>query len=387
MRIPLQILVVALAWLHQSSKAGESYVTSVEPGGLISGEVKIKNMKVTAVFDTGGSNTLISTHLAENYALDKLGVAQARALNGIIEMVQFSAPELFFGAIKPVALPYVAAFDTKTVSEVAGFEIGLIVGMDFLRDHCMDIDYDSGKVTIGDFADFEAKTINYKKWNLLDASRGTTAVELPGFKHPLLFDTGSTAGVGLGKPIFDEFLTNGSAKKIINYRKKVSVAGLSAPRSAWCSRFVVDGPTIIPVLVNEIDFGDGDPGDDAMIGMQVIQNWNWVLDFSTGTAYYSPSRYFGKPVLPDASGLGLLKTGTSVFVGREPPDHSPAASAGIQLKDELVEINGTASDQLSLTAIRRILCDRSNVKVNLVFMRDGNRRSVDIVLQSPLDAK
>lgn len=386
MRIHLQIFVVSLAWLLQPSTAGESYVTSIEPGGLIFGEVKILNKNVTGMFDTGATYTLISTKLAESFELKKLGTDQLFTADKEIETRLFAAPELLIGTMKPVNIPFVRAIDTRMVSAVTGFEIGLVIGLDFLREHCMDIDCDSGKVTIGNFADFEAKTNNYKQWDF-DASGNIATVKLPEFKHRLIFDTGSSTGLGLGKSIFEEFLINGSARQFTPFTRRANLAGISDPRHSWCSRFGVDGPTIIPVAVEEINFGDANSGDDTMMGMEVIQNWNWVLDFSTGTAYYSPSRYFGKPVLPDASGLGLLKTGKSVFVGREPTDHSPAASAGIQLKDQLVEINGIASDQLSLTAIRRSLCDRSNVKVNLVFVRDGNRRSVDIVLQSPLDAK
>jgi serine protease Do len=87
----------------------------------------------------------------------------------------------------------------------------------------------------------------------------------------------------------------------------------------------------------------------------------------------------GQLQLPDSVTAGAAVTAVEPF--------SPAADAGLQSKDVIVEINGQKVD--SVSALRKYLYTKTRIgeKVTIVFYRNGEKKTASITLRARGDSE
>jgi C-terminal processing protease CtpA/Prc len=108
-----------------------------------------------------------------------------------------------------------------------------------------------------------------------------------------------------------------------------------------------------------------------------------ILDFPAKKVHISANHAIGEAFQYDMSGLEIVVPTADepryIIEGVRVP--SEAASAGIRPGDEIITINGSASDRLSLDEIYQSLLGREGKKIRLELMREGKKIRVNFRLE------
>ena len=357
-----------------------------EPGSPVFGKVVIKGREFSAMFDTGVSRTIVSEAVTSALGLLKIADGTAHSPGGSADVDAVEGAPVALKGLPEIDSEWLARGDLSMMSAVAGREIAVVVGLDVMNGLILRLDHDKGLATFGTIELLASQRTDFaSSMALHPCGFSQLGIRVEGFDFPAIFDTGSDGGFNVAKPSFDLLVDQKHALPFSSYTQAVTLAGAQQPGSAWLRRFALSGFPPIPVTVEEAKIGDAGTDRDAIIGMEVIQNWNWLIDFSGGKAYLSKSKYFGQPVLPDASGLGILRRGESIVIGRPPIPQSPAGEAGMRVGDVLIRCHGKPVGEWSLNALRREFCKPTGTKVSLQTERDGKKLDVTLTLKSPLD--
>lgn len=162
---------------------------------------------------------------------------------------------------------------------------------------------------------------------------------------------------------------------------------------------------------------------DGSIGSQILRRFHLVIDYPAENFRFKPNSDFGDPFEYDKSGVVVEQIGYQV-VKNEARNSSPvtvdgyrsetegekvyesairvqfslepayaigeirpgssAEMAGLQVGDELLEINGRPAYKFDLDHIREIFSSKEGKKIRLVLLREGEEIKVSFRLQSIL---
>ncbi|MDX1909253.1 MAG: aspartyl protease family protein [Bacteroidia bacterium] len=119
------------------------------------------------------------------------------------------------------------------------------------------------------------------------------------------------------------------------------------------------------------------------MGAEIISRFRVILDYNAGKMYLRKNPRFKDLFEYNTSGLELIGTGTdyNTFIISYVRPNSPAEKAGVLPDDELLSINGMATDGLSLDQIYNMLDRQSGKRLNLRLRRGGQveKLSFDLV--------
>jgi len=115
------------------------------------------------------------------------------------------------------------------------------------------------------------------------------------------------------------------------------------------------------------------------IGAEVLRRFYVVFDYAGGYMYLSPNDSFDDPFEIDMSGLRLTAEEHRVQVAHVAAG-SAGQAAGLEVGDEIVQIDGADVTWRSLPDIRRML-RRDGHTLRVAFVRDGERRETQLQLK------
>ena len=100
----------------------------------------------TALFcvDTGAWKTIFDTSLRSELG-QSLGTTTAATPSGFIEVELFRTPQASVGLLDLSSVDTVGCHDLTKMRYASGQEIFGILGMDFLRNYAIELDFDAGK--------------------------------------------------------------------------------------------------------------------------------------------------------------------------------------------------------------------------------------------------
>lgn len=106
------------------------------------------------------------------------------------------------------------------------------------------------------------------------------------------------------------------------------------------------------------------------IGMGLLNRFNMIVDFHGATLYLKPNRRFNENFEFDMSGIKIAPNGDKFFLSYVQAG-SPAEKAGLQVGDQVLEINREAITPDNYTEITSVFSSKPDKKITLkILQRD-----------------
>lgn len=315
------------------------------------------------------------------------------------------------------------------ISQDIGIPVNGIIGYYFFKNHPIEINYITKKITIyKDKSKFSKKITKFSNFPLsveLNKPYLNADVEV---KHEresskLLLDLGNTDSVWLfpalikdfnyNRPNIDDFLGRGFSGDIFGKRSRIN--------SLSIGKFKFNKP--IASMPDEYSIQHLKLVKDrkGSIGSEILRRFTVIFDYEDQRIYFRSNKNLKDPFLIDGSGLeikqhGLLwekeqveiQTARANRVGSEinvidntdkfqykftlkplflvsgTRKDSPAQKAGILKNDQLVKIDNKYAKDLTLNKIHRILKTDVSKKIILEVNRNGTPLKFEFMLEDPI---
>jgi len=268
--------------------------------------------------------------------------------------------------------------------EIEGTRFDGLIGYEVLKRLVARIDYAGRKVTFIRPSDFSAA---HAGQSIPFTFFGTTPMvnaTLDGLPGQVQVDTGSRAGLTLWTPfvkahhLIERY--HASPTTTIGW----GVGGKAVGRVARGGELQLGDITIMhPVLtmqhlVGSLNSVNGNAGN---IGGAILRRFTVTFDYGHHQMYLLSNKDFPKPFDYDRSGM-WINQGQGGFVVEALLAGGPAATAGLQVGDVIVAMDGTPADRTTLTDFRQELRQENPGKrIQLQVSRGGAIKSVDLVLR------
>lgn len=265
--------------------------------------------------------------------------------------------------------------DLSRDRKIYGHDIRGKLGMKFLKSHIIRIDFDAGKFLILKAVPRSAGSemrIFYDAWN---CPRLNAAI-----------DDDETIALALD-------LSNGSTRGDISLRgfhldhqiEKGQFDLKSPPAWSWMldsekldRRGWLDHLCLGEFRHNHVTVREG---SHNTLGLGILSRYVVTFDFPNDRLYLKKGRRVADPSRMDLSGLQLVRVDGGIRIESVRPD-SPAAAAGLQGRDNILQVNGKSTSSLSLFELRSLLMAEGS-RIPLEVTGRAGRRQVEMLLTTP----
>jgi hypothetical protein len=332
--------------------------------------VTFKGKKYRFVVDTGATVNCYDPSLP----LGKpKGEVATETLDGCFRIPFYHPPDAAVGSLGIRSDLPVLGFDMKPFREAAiGYEVYGILGMDFLRNHVIRIDFDTGKLTFLREAGREpgqAVPLTFDRGN-----RPSVVMEIAGWgREEFVVDTGyCKSGSGLLRhELFESLRTKRKLKEVGH--EYFQTLGGSQGRLGQ-----VLGISVGELQVREPVFGAR--GDANLLGLGYLARYTVTFDFPRKIMYLKKGRRFRHPERWDWTGLSFKRVDGKLTV-RSLAKDSPAATSGFRPGDVIFEVEGRVADRMSISALLEALrFPRKEVRIRV--RRGEKDMEVTLVLKA-----
>jgi predicted aspartyl protease len=334
--------------------------------------VNAGDMEHTFLFDTGAM-TAISIRLA-----DSLGLAPGVALPTPIDSIEVHLTEKPLSVNLPgvsVEDMYLVRFDfskTFKISQVQGF-----IGSNLLRHFCVLIDYSQRQLILSrDYPEWVSKVPSFHLDMKTSFPLYFPVIECTLNDHlPAegMLDTGSPFLLVIPLELFEETILDSGADYIAAegvmvkwpYTTSDDCYLARLPSISFGELHLTDIPVVIADLPSA--------GEHMLLGKDFLDQFQTVLNYPESELLLVP---LGEPQFPD----NLISTGLKVTrredktVVRGFWQGSSADRQGVRVGDELLEIAGHKTADLTMNEVREFLTDEAAAFVEVIIEQDGENR-------------
>jgi hypothetical protein len=272
------------------------------------------------------------------------------------------------------------------MERVIDFEIGGILGYDFLSRFVTQIDY-------------ERKLISFFEPDSFEPTAPGTVLEAPLMHNvfsvecmldknrsgSFLLDTGANSS--MLQRHFVEKHDLASGKQLLD----IAILGAGGEQSASLCRFnslslgghLLKNPVFaIPSETSGIGAFEGVSG---IIGNDVLERFRITLNYRKQWVFLEPNRRIDDPFYPDKGGLQIARSKDGSVIVYSVIPGSPAEKAGVKPGDEIVSIDGRESSSFdNLDEVIHVFQDEEGDRRELEIKRNGRRMELSILLKSYL---
>ncbi len=335
--------------------------------------VVYKGKELLFVLDTGTSITAFDSSFAKELGKPKR-MQGAISSGGKTEIPVYNAPEAYLGPYNLKDYGEVICINMRMLSYAAGDKISGIIGMNFLKNHCIQIDADNSKVTIYNEPLIESDNLG-QSFNLkFDMGLPFLYNSISGSSQsPFLIDLGAYFDVKLQTKKFDKLI---KSKKLPTTEILYETAsGIVKGRQARLDRFNLGNYEYKDLLMGD--------GDINILGFQFLDRHIVTMDFPKKKIYFKKGKNFSSVHQANMSGLNPIKIEDKITVYSVDKD-SPAETAGIKPQDVIMKIEGKDASQLHLTQLGSILRSGDARKISLTIQRGDQTLDVSVVLKKEI---
>lgn len=372
MRIRCGFLSVALilcavpgAWADQSPNAPVEFDIHSD-GDLLIIPVKIHGKTYPFVLDTGCACSVIDRSLLR-------GEPKETVKSNKKEMRLYQAPAMRIGHITWQATDLVVGEDLTELREISGHQFYGLVGMDFLVNYAVQIDFDLGKLRL---ARWLVPPLGKKVPIIFlqpKKSRPLVIGELAGWGPELhLIDTGDIGFGNLNQDLFRALARKGRVGDLVE-SKSATFWGVHKHYAGWLEGLSLTGGPSGSVGLGESRRGPSD------LGLGFWRRYNVTFDFPKQTLTFEKSRWFDKDDDGDQSGVAFQRKGKSTVV-LEVKDGSPGAKAGLRPGDIVLKIDGKDAASFRFAELWKLFS--KGKKIPLVYQRDHVQAEVLLSLDA-----
>jgi hypothetical protein len=332
--------------------------------------VQLKGKTYRFALDTGSSNGVFDSSLAPLLG-DPISIRDLRTTDGATRVPVFRSPDAKLGGLSLRTGEPVVAADLRGLREGLGVEVYGLVGMDFLGRSVFRFDPDRGEIV---FLRSPGADPGRRLAATLEDKVPHVRVQLSGLAEPqsFLVDTGCAPGGGTGLLRADTFDALSGRGRIspIDTVQAASLAGQSVRRRGRVAEVGLNGHRHSGLIFSA--------AQRNVLGVNYWARYVATFDFAGGAVYLKKGGRFDRPDTHDLSGLSVVRVGgRTVVVAVD--DGTPAARAGIRVRDVILKVNGANAGDMTLTAVRRLLAQKGT-KVAVLLARGGEERETSVAL-------
>jgi hypothetical protein len=361
-------------------------------GSYVVINVKINDSSpLNLILDSGIRNTIITElEPSDKITLSFSDVKDMMGLGGggILEAYTSNFNLLKIGKLKfQNKIVYVLKNDVFNLSKHSGSKINGLIGVDFFQDHIVEIDYSSKHIRFYEPTNFEAPkgyemmpiTIESQKMfvelSVVESDSTHKQVKMlmdTGAELNAWFQTTSKESVRVPPRWVQGTIGEGLNGIITGKYSHIPQIcfGNFCLKNAIVS--FPDSATITGIVTNS--------RRDGTVGSQLLSRFNLFIDYKQKKFYFKPNSNFKKPYTYNVAGIEIIQYSPVIPVIEvmDVWSNSPAAHAGVQRDDQIIEINGTSAFQMSIGEIRKIFETTSKRPLNLTLKRGKEEIMVQI---------
>jgi hypothetical protein len=366
---PLALLVATTAFEPDATAAEKAVRESFKfdaDEDLVTVPVRLGARDYRLLLDTGSSEALVDS-LLRLYLGPSAGTERAPTPSGgVCEITQYSLPDAHVGSL-PLTGERCGCYDFTATREASGCSFDGLLGMDFLRNWIITIDFDEGRV---DFLGPE--TTSVPGWGecipVAFDSHGIMCVLATVGKDiqiPFRVDTGMNSSGLLDSALFSR-LVRCHELRATGDRKFLELSGIGSEQFGTISHFSLGS-----FRHQNLRMGSS---SQNVIGLGYLSRFRVTIDFPHGQLYLAKGRQFAAPDCGDTCGLAFrFKTGRVevVFVDQKSPAHSAGAQAG----DVIEKVNGKPVSKLKPSEIKRLVTTEGKA-VRMIVKRGEKRAAI-----------
>src|SRR5260370_6106283 len=251
--------------------------------------------------------------------------------------------------------------DLTQFRELSGHPLYGLVGMYFLKNYAVKIDFDRGKICL---LDSPARPVGKGVPIIfLDKKKSRPLVvgDIARWGPEVHFiDTGDMGFGNLRTELF-QALTRKGCVRDLGEGKACTLLGIQKLYAGRLERFALDQGPPRAMSIGESPMGMSD------LGIRFWRRYNVVFDFPRQTLYMQKSRWYEEDDIYGLSGLACLRKGEKTVV-LEIEEGSPADQVGLKEGDILLQIGGKDAAKTRVMELKKILGIKGN-KVSVVYRR------------------
>ena len=336
--------------------------------------VRFKDRELWFLLDTGSSFTIFNSSF--KYDLGQLqGKARINTPRNVVNAEVYAAPEAYLGTLNLKSCAGVLCMDMQQAGYADGKKISGLIGMNFLRKYMVHIDFDVDTISFFESVPEErlrwgqSCDISYDNGGLAHI-KGMAFLDIP---VDFMVDTGHSQTGSLDERTFRLIMSQKKAKTI--EASFMTMGGTIKEREARINDLVIGSLHYRDLIFSELD--------SSILGLEFLARHRVIFDFPNRKLYLEEGRDYRRHDQRDMSGLRLVKSYDqtvveSVEVG------SPAEKAGLKAGDVILMVGPKLASQYDIWVFRRDLMATSGEKVNVTFLRGGQKKDVSLVLEQKL---
>ncbi|MFA5045463.1 MAG: aspartyl protease family protein [Paludibacter sp.] len=362
-------------------------------------KVKINDSSpLNLILDSGVKNTIITELFSgDNITLYYSSVKDLMGLGSGNHLEAFTSDfnTLKIGRLKiPQKTVYVLKEDVFNLSKHTGTKINGIIGTDFFDNYIVEINYSIKRVR---FYEKDSSFLPPKGYGMMPMAiegrkmfvkLSVLETDSTRRKVKMLIDTGAELNAW-----FQTFkkqsvhIPKNRIYGVIGQGLNGEIAGAFGRISQICfgdfclNNVIVsfpDSAAIVDIVT--------DQERDGTIGSEILSRFNLFIDYSQKQLFFKPNSNFKKPFNYNIAGIEVTQVlplipQTEVWRVWE---NSPAAIAGVQVGDQIIEINGQKAFQMSVGEIKMLMETPSKGTMELTLLRNDKQISVKINMKSKL---
>jgi hypothetical protein len=338
--------------------------------------VSFNGKTVLFCVDTGASKTVFDKSLSYHLG-QSLGTTTAATPAGSIEVELYPAPRASVGPLDLSSLETVACHDLTNIRYASGQEVYGILGMDFLRNYAIELDFDAGKCQLWK----EAPTHWDKQHSVPISFDQSNRPQIPlamsgGRTEQFIIDTGANASTLRGQ-IFDELIQRGAIDSAVSHHA-VAMAGTIGAKSGYVRELRLGQFAHSTIRLDRDQF--------SVLGARYLSRYKVHLDFNGGIAIFAAGTRCNDPDPIATSGLGILQVeGEKIICSVEPS--GPGASAGLIAGDVIVRVDNRDANDCDMVALHEILTRQPGSRIPLRLRRATQNFDVALELQSRFSSR
>jgi len=370
--IGLFIPQICLAGPGQGKELAQFRITRY--GDQIILPVRFKDRDLWFLLDTGSSFTIFDSSF--KYDLGAIeGKARVNTPRNVVNAEVYKAPDAFLGTLNLKSGAGVICLDMQQAGYAEGKKISGIIGMNFLRKFMVHIDFDVDTITFYESTEGERLRwgqpcdISYDVGGLAHI-RAMVFLDIP---VDFMLDTGHSGTGSLEQGVFRQILSQKKAKTI--EATFATMGGIIKEREAR-----INDLTIGPLHYRDLIFSEL---DSSILGLQFLARHRVIFDFPNRRLYLEEGRDFRRHDQRDMSGLRLGKAYQQTVV-QSVEVNSPAAKAGLKAGDVILMVGPKLASQYDIQVFRKDLMAANGDKVNVTFLRGGQKKEALLVLVQKL---
>lgn len=286
------------ATAEHDPNVGAAEVRTGKDGRPLLIPVVLEGRTLTFLLDTGASRTVFDASLVSELG-DPIRRTTVRTAAGLVDADEFACPDATVGGLPLGNVKSVLGMDLQSVRQSIGGNVRGVLGVDFLQDFLVTIDFDQGLVRlckprtslIEEGETWIPMLVDRSGRPNVNATIGDAGNEM------LLIDTGATGGGTVREDLYDR-LVDGGEIATCNATTGLTVGGSYTQSSGYLSTLQVgpfrpDGPRVARSFENSV-------------GLDWLSRFQVSLDFPNRRVLLKRGKRFDEPFSRATSGLVII---------------------------------------------------------------------------------